>query len=516
MTTLNSTIQVRRGTAAQMPTVLLVGELYFQTDTSELYAGTGESVVPVSGGGAVASVFGRTGTVVAEAGDYSSVPSLVLGDGLGDEVVLGPSVGNISIRGSGGAGLVVTQTGSGFGATHAFELSDTIASVQSNNGALTVGGNSVILEGAINEAPTPSALDNSTKIATTAYTDAAVAVETSRAEAAEALLAPKASPALTGTPTAPTQTALTNNTDIATTAYTDAAVAVETSRAETAEGLLVPKSTTVNGHALSTNVVVSAGDITTGTLPAAQLPNPSASTLGGVESIAAVAHNYLTSISTSGVPAQARPVLADLSDTPAQNLVVASPVGGSGALTARALDPTDLPVVASTGTPALQLPTSIIPSAGDTTAVFGTANTQQCIEFVMSDTMTFGHVTVYIGTGVTSATMGVAIYSADGSTELAKADSFSVDTSHTGAQRIALSTSVTLYAGKTYWIAWTATTATTLTCQNYLMTVAWQAAYCAGAVRVGNSGTATSGGKCNSTLGTITNTQIRLPVMIFD
>jgi hypothetical protein len=40
-----------------------------------------------------------------------------------------------------------------------------------------------------------------------------------------ALYAPLASPALTGTPTAPTQAALTNNTDIATTAYTDAAVA---------------------------------------------------------------------------------------------------------------------------------------------------------------------------------------------------------------------------------------------------------------------------------------------------
>jgi hypothetical protein len=38
-------------------------------------------------------------------------------------------------------------------------------------------------------------------------------------------------------------------------------------------GTLVPNSVTVNGHALSSNVVVSASDITTGTLPAAQLPN---------------------------------------------------------------------------------------------------------------------------------------------------------------------------------------------------------------------------------------------------
>ena len=328
---------------------------------------------------------------------------------------------------------------------------------------------------------------------------------------------------LSGTPALPngvkatTQTAGDNSTKLATTAYTDAAVAVETSRAETAEGLLVPKSTTVNGHALSGNVVVSASDITTGSLPAAQLPNPSASTLGGVESIAAVAHNYLTSISTSGVPAQAQPVLADLSDAPAKNLVVASPVGGSGALTARALDPTDLPVVASTGTPALQLPTGIIPSSGETTSTFGTANTQECIEFVMSETMTFGHVTVQIGAGgPAGCVMGIAIYSADGLTELAKADAFPVDTSHTLTQRIALSAPVTLYAGKTYWIAWTCTAATQVTCLNYLISAPWQSAYCASAVRVGNSGTATSGGKCNSTLGTITNVQIRLPVMIFD
>src|SRR5208337_1461093 len=34
----------------------------------------------------------------------------------------------------------------------------------------------------------------------------------------------------------------------------------------------VPTSTTVNGHALSSNVTVSASDLTTGTLPHAQLP----------------------------------------------------------------------------------------------------------------------------------------------------------------------------------------------------------------------------------------------------
>jgi hypothetical protein len=56
-----------------------------------------------------------------------------------------------------------------------------------------------------------------------------------------------------------------------------------------------------------------AANITSGTLPAARLPNPSSSTLGGVQSLAAVSHNFLTSISTSGVPVAAQPTEADLS-----------------------------------------------------------------------------------------------------------------------------------------------------------------------------------------------------------
>lgn len=72
------------------------------------------------------------------------------------------------------------------------------------------------------------------------FATGAVGTETTRATTAEALLAPKASPVFTGSPTAPTQTALTSNTDIATTAYTDSAVAVEATRATTAEALKAP------------------------------------------------------------------------------------------------------------------------------------------------------------------------------------------------------------------------------------------------------------------------------------
>jgi hypothetical protein len=52
--------------------------------------------------------------------------------------------------------------------------------------------------------------------------------------------APLASPALTGTPTAPTAAALTSNTQLATTAYTDSAVAVETAARVAAEALKAP------------------------------------------------------------------------------------------------------------------------------------------------------------------------------------------------------------------------------------------------------------------------------------
>jgi hypothetical protein len=67
--------------------------------------------------------------------------------------------------------------------------------------------------------------------------DAAIAVETSRAEAAEALLAPLASPTFTGNPAAPTPSPGDNDTSIATTAFTTAAVAAEASARTTAIGV---------------------------------------------------------------------------------------------------------------------------------------------------------------------------------------------------------------------------------------------------------------------------------------
>jgi hypothetical protein len=51
-----------------------------------------------------------------------------------------------------------------------------------------------------------------------------------------------------------------------------------------------------------------------GTVAAAQLPLPTATTLGGVESLAATSHLWINAISTSGIPTAAQPACADLSN----------------------------------------------------------------------------------------------------------------------------------------------------------------------------------------------------------
>jgi hypothetical protein len=59
-------------------------------------------------------------------------------------------------------------------------------------------------------------------------------------------------------------------------------------------------------------------------------PNPSASTLGGIESIGALTHNWIASIDTSGVPHQSQPATSDLSDVTAPTTWTATDGSGAG------------------------------------------------------------------------------------------------------------------------------------------------------------------------------------------
>jgi hypothetical protein len=138
-----------------------------------------------------------------------------------------------------------TNLGLGTAATHPatdFDASGSAAAVQTN---LTA------------EASTRASADTTNA--------AAISTETSRATAAEALLAPLASPALTGNPTVPTQAPGTNNTRASSTAYADAAVGVETSRATTAEENFVDLTTnqTIAGNKTFSGSIAAGTAITT-------------------------------------------------------------------------------------------------------------------------------------------------------------------------------------------------------------------------------------------------------------
>ena len=89
-----------------------------------------------------------------------------------------------------------------------------------------------------------------------------------------------------------------------------------------------------------------ASELTSGTLPTAQLPNPlppanipapTASTLGGVNSIASQSHKFVNSIGTNGLPTLAQPASTDLSDIPCPVSSGCTGHSSAGAATANAI-----------------------------------------------------------------------------------------------------------------------------------------------------------------------------------
>jgi hypothetical protein len=88
---------------------------------------------------------------------------------------------------------------------------------------------------------------------------------------------------------------------------------------------LTNSSVTINTHSLSLggSLTLAFSDFA-GTVAAGQLPNPSSTTLGGIESLASSASKWINQISTSGVPSATQPAFTDISGS------VAVTQGGTG------------------------------------------------------------------------------------------------------------------------------------------------------------------------------------------
>ncbi len=101
--------------------------------------------------------------------------------------------------------------------------------------------------------------------------------------------------------------------------------------AQTATGVTIQTSVSTALAAVATSG--SASDLTTGTLAAARLPNPTSSTPGGVESYASVSHQWINTISTSGVFNSTQPGVSDLSGFgTGVGTTLGNAVSGSGSL----------------------------------------------------------------------------------------------------------------------------------------------------------------------------------------
>ncbi len=271
----------------------------FKDAAGAIWGWQGLSSVAPAGGGAVSTVFGRTGAVVKVTGDYA------VGDVTGAAALAGPA-------------FTGTPT-----------------------------------------APTAAAATNTTQLATTAYADAAVGVEATARSSADALLAPLASPTFTGTPalptgtTAVTQTALNNTTKVATTAYADAAVAAEAT-ARTGAGYAPLSSPTFTGTPAlptgTTGVTQTAGDSTTRVATTAfvatsfaPLASP-ALTGTPVAPTASTATNTTQVATTAYVKAQAyatlaSPALSGTPSTPTQTATFRDSTVANGIFVNRAVNP---------------------------------------------------------------------------------------------------------------------------------------------------------------------------------
>lgn len=139
-----------------------------------------------------------------------------------------------------------------------------------------------------------------------------------------------------------------------------------------------------------------ASNIASGTLPPGRLPNPSATTLGGIESFASVSHEWISSISTSGVPNATQPAFSDLTGSVTLNQTPLSALGdilsvnSTPAIVRVAGNASaTLNVLTQTGTGSASALPAWSSLAGISVPVFtGTINTNDCVKWASSTSIT--------------------------------------------------------------------------------------------------------------------------------
>lgn len=297
MPTVNATIELRHNVFASRPASGALGEAFFATDTGALYIWNGSSWAQVGGGGSAA---GSTGQMQGNnSGAFAGVAGTVL-DFTNGTIEIAPPTGAAGVA-------ALTVTGDSSGVNDCFDVFtnddtlvlqvDTLGNVVFNGITFDTNGdlrtsNNLICNGPIllgdNLFDVTSSSGTSGQLLSRAsgggvqwITPAYVpASRTVNGHALSGNIVISASDLTTGTlPHAQLPTLVSG--DIPNNAANTSGTAAGLSAAITESQVTslvsdlaskVATTVTVNGHALSGNIVISASDLTTGTLPHGQLP----------------------------------------------------------------------------------------------------------------------------------------------------------------------------------------------------------------------------------------------------
>lgn len=297
MPTVNATIELRHNVIASRPASGALGEAFFATDTGALYVWNGSSWAQIGGGGSAA---GSTGQMQGNnSGSFGGVAGTVL-DFTNGTIEIAPPTGAAGVA-------ALTVTGDSSGVNDCFDVFtnddtlvlqvDTLGNVVFNGITFDTNGdlrtsNNLICNGPIflgdNLIDVTSSSGTSGQLLSRASGGGVqwitpAYVPTSRTVNGHALsgnIVISASDLTTGTlphgqlPALMSGDIPNNGANTSGTAGGLSASIAESQVTNLVSDLAakVPTTVTVNGHALSSNVTVSASDLSTGTLPKAQLP----------------------------------------------------------------------------------------------------------------------------------------------------------------------------------------------------------------------------------------------------